>query len=299
MKQNSDPSTQPVIEKASYYSADGSRSSSLHFASIQPSAELSSLYYSFSSGLGSFAGSVSQMKNTEKNPRTEKEVPLSRLASLNKPEIPILLLGSLSAVINGLTFPAFGTLFSIVLDTFYKPPDKLKRETRFWSLIFVLLGVISLVALATRSYFFALAGSRLIRRIRLMTFEKIVNMEIAWFDDPENSAGAICARLSADAAAVRSLVGDALALIVQNIATIIAGLAIAFNANWQLSLIILAMVPLISLNGFIQTKFLKGFSADAKVCLYRFVCIVNLPAYNSHTAKLRRSLLSKCYNSMY
>ncbi|RRT66148.1 hypothetical protein B296_00018134 [Ensete ventricosum] len=41
---------------------------------------------------------------------------------------------------------------------------------------------------------------KLIRRIRLMTFQKVVNMEIEWFDDPENSSGAIGARLSADAA---------------------------------------------------------------------------------------------------
>ncbi|RZS02258.1 hypothetical protein BHM03_00032267 [Ensete ventricosum] len=45
---------------------------------------------------------------------------------------------------------------------------------------------------------------KLIRRIRLMTFQKVVNMEIEWFDDPENSSGAIAARLSADAATVRT-----------------------------------------------------------------------------------------------
>ncbi|KAG0480797.1 hypothetical protein HPP92_011361 [Vanilla planifolia] len=41
-----------------------------------------------------------------------KEVPLSRLASLNKPEIPILLLGTASAIIHGLVFPVFGVLLS-------------------------------------------------------------------------------------------------------------------------------------------------------------------------------------------
>ncbi|GJN36121.1 hypothetical protein PR202_gb24959 [Eleusine coracana subsp. coracana] len=42
-------------------------------------------------------------------------------------------------------------------------------------------------------------------------------------------------------------------------------LVIAFASNWQLSLIILALIPLIGLNGWIQMKFIQGFSADAKL----------------------------------
>lgn len=64
---------------------------------------------------------------------------------------------------------------------------------------------------------------------------------------------------------MRSLLGDALALIVQNIATITAGLIIAFTANWKLALIVLSVSPFLFLQGYVQAKFLKGFSGDAKV----------------------------------
>lgn len=83
-------------------------------------------------------------------------------------------------------------------------------------------------------------------------------------------SGAVGARLSTDASTVRSLVGDTLALIVQNIATISAGLIIAFASNWILSFVILAVSPFIFLQGFLQMKFLKGFSADAKVSFLTF-----------------------------
>jgi len=68
-------------------------------------------------------------------------------------------------------------------------------------------------------------------------------MEVGWFDNTENLSGSIGARLLADAATVRGLVGDALALVVENISTLTAGLVIAFIANWKLSLIILALIP--------------------------------------------------------
>lgn len=78
-------------------------------------------------------------------------------------------------------------------------------------------------------------------------------------------SGAIGARLSTDASSVKSLVGDTLALIVENLATVTTGVVIAFVANWKLALMILVMVPLVGLQGYAQMKFLHGFSADAKV----------------------------------
>ncbi|MCL7038457.1 hypothetical protein MKW94_017488, partial [Papaver nudicaule] len=77
--------------------------------------------------------------------------------------------------------------------------------------------------------------------------------------------GAIGARLSTDASNVRSLVGDTLALVVQNIATVTAGLVIAFTANWLLTLIVLVLAPLMGLQAFFQMRSVKGFSGDAKV----------------------------------
>ena len=98
-----------------------------------------------------------------------------------------------------------------------------------------------------------------------MCFEKVIYMEVGWFDQLDHSSGAIGARLSADAAMVRGLVGDALGMLVQNLGTAVVALVIAFQACWQLAFIMLALLPLLGVNGFTQQKFMKGFSADAKV----------------------------------
>ncbi|KAM0028059.1 putative ABC-type xenobiotic transporter [Helianthus debilis subsp. tardiflorus] len=205
--------------------------------------------------------------NIESQPdaKTQPKVPLRRLAYLNKPEIPVLMLGSLAAVINGTVFPVLSILLSNMIKTFYEPPHKMRSDATLWALVFVIMGIVSFLAYPGRSYLFAVAGSRLIKRIRSLCFEKVINMEIGWFDKPENSSGAIGARLSADAASVRGLVGDALAQIVQDLSSAISGLFIAFTACWQLALIILAMIPLASINGYVQMRFMKGFSADAKL----------------------------------
>ncbi|CAK9145284.1 unnamed protein product [Ilex paraguariensis] len=209
--------------------------------------------------------SIGQLETSEKPPTILTQ--LGRLAYLNKPEIPMLIVGSISAIINGVMYPVFGILVSSVVKTFYEPPQELKKQSKFWALNFVAIGVLSLLAYPTRTYFFAVAGGRLIRRIRLMCFEKVVNMEVGWFDEAEHSSGVIGAKLSVDATTLRALVGDALAQMVQNVASGIVGLTIAFETSWQLALIILTLIPLVGANGYVQMKFLEGFSADAKVCL--------------------------------
>nr|XP_011462872.1 PREDICTED: ABC transporter B family member 11-like isoform X2 [Fragaria vesca subsp. vesca] len=192
------------------------------------------------------------------------DVSLRRLAYLNKPEILVLLLGTIVAAVNGVIFPIYGSLLSSVIKTFFEPPHELRKHSKFWALIFVVLGVVSFLAQSSRAYLFALAGCRLIRRVRAMCFEKVVYMEVSWFDEAEHSSGAIGARLSTDAASLRGLVGDSLGLLVQNTATAIAGMIIAFGANWQLSLVMLVLLPLLGVNGYFQVQYMKGFSADAK-----------------------------------
>ena len=234
-----------------------------------------------------------------------QKVSLKRLAYLNKPEVPVLIVGSIAATIHGVIFPMFGLLLSSAIKMFYEPQEKLQKDSRFWALVFVGLGCLSLTVLPVQNYFFGVAGGRLIERIRSLTFEKVVHQEISWFDDPANSrcveqvailnvlpyfshsnhliffafiSGAVGARLSTDASTVRSLVGDALALVVQNISTIISALLIAFTANWELALIILAVLPILFMQGYFQMKFMTGFSADAKV-RFLFKCPHSINAY--------------------
>ncbi|XXG82230.1 hypothetical protein AAC387_Pa10g0220 [Persea americana] len=194
-----------------------------------------------------------------------KNISIGRLAYLNKPELPVLLLGSIAASVHGVIFPVFGILISSAIKIFVEPPHELRKDSRFWALLFMGLGIVSLFVVPLQYYLFGVAGGKLIQRIRSLSFERVMHQEISWFDEPMNSSGAIGARLSANASTVRSLVGDFLALVVQNTSTVIAAVIIAFIANWKLALIILVLIPLVGLQGFFQMKFLQGFSANAKV----------------------------------
>lgn len=127
---------------------------------------------------------------TEDQPQNEKrprKVSLLRLAYLNKPETPVLLLGSIAAGLHGAIFPLFGLMIGIAIEIFYEPPNELTRDSRLWAFMFMGLGILTFVIVPFQNYLFGIAGGKLIQRICSLSFEKVVHQEISWFDDPENS----------------------------------------------------------------------------------------------------------------
>lgn len=119
--------------------------------------------------------------------KKQKKVPLRRLAHLNKPEIVVLLLGSLAAAIHGLVYPVQGLLMSSTIKIFFEPSNQLKKDSHFWAFIFAALGLTDLIVIPFQNYLFATAGGKLIKRIRSLSFDKVVHQEISWFDDTKNS----------------------------------------------------------------------------------------------------------------
>ncbi|KAG2591011.1 hypothetical protein PVAP13_5NG450640 [Panicum virgatum] len=207
------------------------------------------LSFGMSSSVELLEGIDANRENQKEQPgnsEAPKNAPMGRLAGLNKPELPILLLGAIAAGVHG-------------------PAHELRKHSSFWGLMCVVLGIISIISISVEYFLFGVAGGKLIERIRALSFRSIVHQEVAWFDDPKNSSGALCAKLSVDALNVRRLVGDNLALLTQVTTTLIGGFLIAFVADWKLTLIILRAMPLSGAQGYAQIKFLSGFSQDAKM----------------------------------
>jgi ATP-binding cassette subfamily B (MDR/TAP) protein 1 len=53
-------------------------------------------------------------------------------------------------------------------------------------------------------------------------------MPIVWFDNPRNNAGSLTARLSSDCNSVNGLTTTFVAITIQNITSLIAGITIGF-----------------------------------------------------------------------
>ncbi|CAF3215258.1 unnamed protein product [Rotaria sp. Silwood2] len=113
--------------------------------------------------------------------------------------------------------------------------DKQERRVLLYVLLFMGFGILYFTAMFLQSFFFAYSGETLTRRIRAKIFRTILRQEIAFFDDPNNSTGALCTRLANEASAVQGATGVYMGIMFQNIAALGTAIIIGFVFSWQLT----------------------------------------------------------------
>ncbi|KAI5107316.1 bile salt export pump, partial [Silurus meridionalis] len=89
------------------------------------------------------------------------------------------------------------------------------------------------------------AAARQTQRIRKTYFRKIMRMEIGWFDC--NSVGELNTRISDDINKVNNAIADQVAIFTERISTFIFGFLVGFVGGWKLTLVVIAVSPLIGL----------------------------------------------------
>ncbi|KAM3340523.1 putative ABC transporter B family member 8 [Capsicum galapagoense] len=169
----------------------------------------------------------------------------SRLLSLNLPEWKQGIMGILSAIAFGSVQPVYALTIGGMISAFYLPShEEMQSRIQKYCMIFIILCLVSVVLNLFQHYNFAYMGEYLTRRIRLQMLEKILSFEAAWFDEEQNSSGALCCRLSSEAAMVKSLIADRVSLLVQSTSAVTVAMVMGLVVAWKLALVMIIVQPL-------------------------------------------------------
>ncbi|KAG0069078.1 Multidrug resistance protein 1 [Linnemannia elongata] len=196
-----------------------------------------------------------------------QKAPIARTIRHMRADYHICLLGVLFAIAQGCLFPGFSQIFSGAITTLSMVNDygdDFIPKANHYSLLFLILAFVGFSAFAGGMFFFLLSGERLTRRMRYLSYKAILSQEMAFFDRPENSTGALASRLATDSQEMFDMVSQVILTTVSALATITLGLALAFRASWQMALIILAAVPFIGLGEYLEAASLTGFGAKTR-----------------------------------
>ncbi|KAG0009283.1 Multidrug resistance protein 1, partial [Podila clonocystis] len=193
------------------------------------------------------------------------KAPIGRTLQYVRDDWILCLFGCFFAIIQGALFPGFSQIFSRALTTLTNPQDPdFTKNANHYSLLFFIIAFVGFLGFCGGMVCFLIVGERVTRKMRYLSYRAILSQEMAFFDRPENATGALASRLATDAQQMFDMVSQVILTTVSCISTISVGLGFAFAATWQMTLIILAAVPVIGLGQYLELAALTGFGEKTR-----------------------------------
>ncbi|PNY23635.1 Multidrug resistance protein 1A [Tolypocladium capitatum] len=185
------------------------------------------------------------------------------IMSFNAPEWKLMVVGLVfSAICGGVFFAKQVTTLSQPLTPANR--DQIKKDSNFWSAMFVMLAVVQFLAFATQGVAFAMCSERLVHRVRDRAFRAMLRQDVAFFDSDENTAGALTSFLSTETTHVAGLSGVTLGTLLLVTTTLVAAIVLAVSIGWKLSLVCASTIPILLGCGFFRFWVLAHFQRRSK-----------------------------------
>ena len=199
------------------------------------------------------------------------------IASFNTAEVHWMLLGLFFSIICGGGNPTQAVFFAkeitslsivqVSSSTGQAIPgarQELRHDVNFWSLMYLMLAIVQLIAFCIQGIAFAFCSEKLVHRVRDRAFRTMLRQDIAFFDKEENTAGALTSFLSTETTHVAGLSGVTLGTILTVLTTLIAAITLSISIAWKLALVCVATIPILLGCGFFRFWLLAQFQLRAK-----------------------------------
>ncbi|TVU28082.1 hypothetical protein EJB05_19590 [Eragrostis curvula] len=195
------------------------------------------------------------------------KVPFMKLFSFaDQWDYVLMAVGSLGACAHGASVPVFFIFFGKLINIIglaYLFPTTVSGRVAKYSLDFVYLGIVILFSSWTEVACWMHTGERQAAKMRLAYLRAMLDQDIAVFDT-EASTGEVINAITSDILVVQDAISEKVGNFMHYISRFLAGFAIGFSRVWQISLVTLAIVPLIAIAGGLYAYVTIGLMARVR-----------------------------------
>lgn len=185
-------------------------------------------------------------------------------------EIILMSIAFIAAIVHGSLMPLFTVLFGQIITEFAsgEGPGIQQEEFREGitdeigsiSKYFLVLAVVAFFTSFIQVRFQLIIAHRICGRLRRLYFRSLMSQDYTWYD--KNDGGELTARVAGDVNIIQNGIGDKFTSGVQFIATFVVGIIIAFVYGPLLTLVILAVAPLLAAAGGVFAKLAAESTGD-------------------------------------
>jgi subfamily B ATP-binding cassette protein MsbA len=237
-------------------------------------------------------------KKKNKSPKASAQI-YRRLLTYVKPHRGLFAISIFGFLLYSGTQTLFAALIKHIIDT-------LQTESRegmyYLPLLFIGLIVVHGIGAYLGNYFLAKVSNNVVHALRYKIFNKYTELPTAYFD--ANNSGYMISRITHNVGQVTQATTDAVRTFIREGLTSIGLLIYLFYSNWMLSLVFIAITPIIVILVTYVSKRLRGISKKVQESIGDMTHITSelvsghrvVRSYGGEDYERRRFLESSLYN---
>lgn len=204
-----------------------------------------------------------------------------RLLALVLPYWRRLLLAGFAMLISSLLSLAFPAVTTGLIDTVFGKHDTnaLNRAMLLLTVIFTFQAIFTFL----QNYLLSWTGERVVADLRLRLYRHLQSLSMGFFND--RRTGELMSRFTNDVTVVQNAVTSNLITLVQSLVTLTGAILIIVITDWRLTLLILAVVPIVVLVAVLFGRWLRLISNRVQTEIGKTTTVLEETIANERTVK--------------
>ncbi|KDD76691.1 ABC transporter, partial [Helicosporidium sp. ATCC 50920] len=181
----------------------------------------------------------------------------------NRKDALFIGLAAAGSIINGACLPVFTLVFGKMIDGFgynILYPTNLQSTIHEYILYYLYIGLAGFAGACMQELFWTVSSVRQVNAVRARYFHSALRQDIS-YHEAKTTGGRLLQGLNEDCVTLQSAIGDRVGRTLFNLSQAFIGIIVAFIRGWDMTLVMLAVMPVLIVMGFLMSTLIARLTS--------------------------------------